>query len=77
MHQTKKGNHWSLGMKVHAAVAKDSGLNHSVVVTASNMHDLTPAAELVHGIAKGLRWEARQRIQVGHTESTGRVWRSL
>ncbi|MGB5136637.1 MAG: IS5 family transposase [Prochlorococcaceae cyanobacterium] len=29
--------------------AKDSGLIHSVVTTAANVHDLTPAAELLHG----------------------------
>ena len=28
---------------------KDSGLIHSVVVTPANVHDLTPAAELLHG----------------------------
>ena len=28
---------------------KDSGLIHSVVTTAANVHDLTPAAELLHG----------------------------
>jgi IS5 family transposase len=49
MHLTKKGNHWYFGMKVHAGVAKDSRLIHSVVVTASNVHDLTPAADLLHG----------------------------
>jgi IS5 family transposase len=49
MHQTKKGNQWYLGMKVHAGVDKDSGLIHSVVVTAANVHDLTPAAELLNG----------------------------
>ena len=57
MNQTKKGNQWShcfaegfaYGMKVHAGVDKDSGLIHSVVVTAANVHDLTPAAELLHG----------------------------
>jgi transposase, IS5 family len=47
-HQTKKGNQWHFGMKVHAGVDKDSGLIHSVVVTAANVHDLTPAAELLH-----------------------------
>jgi IS5 family transposase len=57
MHQTKKGNQWyhrfaegcAYGMKVHAGVDKDSGLIHSVVVTAANVHDLTPAADLLHG----------------------------
>ena len=49
MHQTKKGNQWHFGMKVHTGVDKDSGLIYSVVVTAANVHDLTPAADLLHG----------------------------
>ncbi len=49
MHQTKKGNQWYFGMKVHAGVDKDSGLIHSVVVTPANVHDRTPAAQLLHG----------------------------
>jgi IS5 family transposase len=57
MHQTKKANQWYYGMKVHNrsaeakgyGVDKDSGLIHSVVTTAANVHDLTPAAELLHG----------------------------
>jgi transposase, IS5 family len=49
MHQTKKGNQWYFGMKVHIGVDKDSGLIHSVETTAANVHDLTPAAELLHG----------------------------
>jgi IS5 family transposase len=49
MHQTKNGNQWYFGMKLHAGVDKDSGLIHSVVVTAANVHDLTPAADLLHG----------------------------
>jgi IS5 family transposase len=49
MHQSRKGNQWYYGMKVHIGVDKDSGLIHSVVTTAANVHDLTPAAELLHG----------------------------
>jgi IS5 family transposase len=49
MYQTKKGNQLYFGMKVHLGVDKDSGLMHSVVTTAANVHDLTPAAELLHG----------------------------
>ena len=49
MHQTKKGNQWYYGMKVHVGVDKDSGLIHSVVTTGASVHDLTPAAELLHG----------------------------
>jgi len=36
-------------MKVHIGVDKDTGLIHSVQTTAANVHDLTPAAELLHG----------------------------
>ena len=49
MHQTKKGNQWYFGMKVHIGVDKDTGLIHSVETTAANVHDLTPAADLLHG----------------------------
>jgi IS5 family transposase len=49
MHQTKKGNQWYFGMKVHIGVDTDNGLIHSVETTAANVHDLTPAAELLHG----------------------------
>jgi len=52
MHQTKKGNQWYFGMKLHAGVDKNSGLIHTVVVTAANVHDLTPAADLLHGEEK-------------------------
>jgi IS5 family transposase len=49
MQQTKKGNQWYFGMKVHLGVDKDSGLIHSFVTTSANVHDLTPAADLLHG----------------------------
>ena len=49
MHQTKKGNQWYFGMKVHIGVDKDTGLIRSVETTAANVHDLTPAVELLHG----------------------------
>ena len=49
VHQTKKEQTVVIGIKVHAGVDKDSGLIHSVVVTESNVQDLTPAAALLHG----------------------------
>jgi IS5 family transposase len=49
MHQTCKGKQWHFGMKVHIGVDKDTGLIHSVETTAANVHDLTPAADLMHG----------------------------
>ena len=49
MHQTKKGNEWHFGMKVHIGVDADTGLVHSVSATAANAHDVTEAHNLLHG----------------------------
>lgn len=49
MHQVKKGNQWHFGMKAHIAVDADSGLVHTVIGTADNVHDITQASELLHG----------------------------
>ena len=57
MHQTCKGKQWHFGMKDHNRYAEakgygvdgETGLIHSVETTAANVHDLTPAAELLHG----------------------------
>ena len=49
MHQTKKGNQWHFGMKAHIGVEAQSGLVHSVIGTAANVHDVTQAQALLHG----------------------------
>ena len=49
MHQTKKGNQWHFGMKVHIGVDADTGLVHSMRATAANVHDITEAHNLLHG----------------------------
>lgn len=49
MHQTKKGNQWYFGMKAHIGVDAQSGLVHTVVGTAANVHDVTQAQALLHG----------------------------
>ena len=49
MHQTKKGKQWYFGMKLHIGVDADSGLVHSAIGTAANEHDITQAADLLHG----------------------------
>ena len=36
MHQTKRGNEWHFGMKVHIGVDVDTGLVHSMSTTAAN-----------------------------------------
>ena len=48
MYQTRKGKQWYFGMKVHVGVDKDNGLIHSIETTSANVHDLTPAADLLH-----------------------------
>ncbi len=49
MHQTRKGKQWYFGMKLHIGVDSQSGLAHSAVVTAANMHDKHPLPQLLHG----------------------------
>jgi len=49
MHQTKKGNQWHFGMKVHVGVDSASGLVHSASVTAANVHDSQQLPNLLHG----------------------------
>lgn len=49
MHQSKKGNQWHFGMKAHIGVDAHSGLTHTVVGTAGNVHDVTQAQALLHG----------------------------
>ena len=49
MHQTKKGQQWYFGMKMHIGVYSRTGLVHSAVVTAANVHDKHPLPELLHG----------------------------
>ena len=39
-------------MKVHIGVDKNNSLIHSVETTAANVHDLTAAADLLHGEEK-------------------------
>jgi IS5 family transposase len=55
MHQTKKGNQWYFGMKLHIGADSQTGLIHSASVTAANVHDLNPYLDshevpnLLHG----------------------------
>jgi len=52
MHSTKKANQYHFGCKLHIGVDKDSGLVHSSVVTAANVHDVTQTGNLLHGSEK-------------------------
>lgn len=52
MRQTKKGNQWHFGMKMHIGVDDALGLIHSIDTTAANEHDLNVADKLLHGDEK-------------------------
>jgi len=49
MHQSKKGNQWYFGMKVHIGADSQSGLVHSASVTPGNVHDSHELPNLLHG----------------------------
>jgi IS5 family transposase len=49
MHQTRKGKQWYFGMKLHIGVDSQTGLTHSAVVTAANVHDKHRLPDLLHG----------------------------
>lgn len=70
MHQTKKGNQWHFGMKMHAGVDAGTGYIHTITATAANVHDIDQAAELireddtiVYGDAAYLGMEKRDGIR--------------
>ena len=52
MRQTKKGNEWHFGMKVHIGADAETGVVHSVTTTPANVHDVTEAHRLLHGREK-------------------------
>ena len=47
--QTRKGNQWTFGMKLHVGVDDQGGLVHSQATTSATMHDLTVSEQLLHG----------------------------
>lgn len=61
MHQTKKGNEWHFGMKAHIGADADSGLVHSLHVTAANESDVAHTHHVLHG------QETRAFLDAGYT----------
>lgn len=47
--QTGGVHAWYFGMKLHIGVDSQTGLSHSAVVTAANVHDKHPLPYLLHG----------------------------
>src|ERR1700744_759479 len=49
MHQTRKGQQWYFGMKLHIGVDSKTKLIHSMTTTAANVHDAKVLGDLLHG----------------------------
>lgn len=47
MHQTKKGNQWYHGMKVHSGTDSGSGYVHTITGTSANVHDIEETSKLI------------------------------
>jgi IS5 family transposase len=74
MHQTKKGNQWHFGMKAHIGVDAQSGLVHSLMGTAANVHDVTQAGALLHGQETQAWGDAGYRGVDKRPEASGPQW---
>ena len=55
MRQTKQGDPYYFGAKARIGVEEESGLVHSVVVTAANVADITQVDNMLHGKEHGRR----------------------
>jgi IS5 family transposase len=75
MHQTRKGQWWYFGMKLHIGVDSRTGLAHGAAVTAANVHDKHLIEELLHGEERRMYGESayasqkKSRIIVGKARS--------
>lgn len=54
MHQTRKGNQWYFGMKMHIGVDESLGLIHRIETTPANEADVNVADRLLHGAEKNV-----------------------
>ena len=63
MHQTKKGNQWYFGMKLHIGADTRTGLIHSVSTTAANVHDSQELPKLLHGKERRVYGDSAYRGQ--------------
>lgn len=73
MHQTRKGNQWYFGMKVHTGTDAESGLVHTVVGTSANVADINVLGELLHGDEDSLNGDSAYHSKdlKAHAEASG------
>jgi IS5 family transposase len=69
MHQTRKGKQWHFGMKLHIGVDSESGLAHSAMVTAANVHDKHALPKLLHGFERRVYGDSAYHSQTELIES--------
>ncbi|KMY84988.1 Mobile element protein [Candidatus Paraburkholderia calva] len=72
MQSTQKSRKWYFGMKAHVGVDTESGLIHTVIGTAANVHDINVAHALLHGEQRNVYADAgyqgiEKREQAGST----------
>lgn len=58
MHQSKKGEQWHFGGKVHIGVDDQTGLTHTLTFTAGNVADVAEAANVLCGEEESLLGDA-------------------
>ena len=77
MHQTKKGNQWHFGMKMHVGADAETGVAHSLAATAANESDVAHAHRLLHGREKRAWGDAGYQGVEKRPENRGRgvEWR--
>ena len=73
-HHTKKGSQWHFGMKAHIGVDADSGLVHTAIGTAANVHDVTQGHALLHGQEKVVFADAGYQGAPERGDATGVDW---
>ncbi|CAJ0784570.1 hypothetical protein R8510_05275 [Ralstonia chuxiongensis] len=65
MHQTRKGQQWYFGMKLHIGVDSQSGLAHCEVATPANVHDKHVLPQLMHGQERSIYGDSNIRQSAG------------
>jgi transposase, IS5 family len=70
MHQTRKGQQWYFGMKLHIGVDSKTKLIHSLKATTANVHDAKVLGELLYGDETRVYGDQAYR---GQTESKNRT----
>ena len=71
MRQTKKGNQWHFGMKMHVGSDAETGIAHSFAATAANESDVAHAHRLLHGGEKRAWGDAGYRGVEKREENRG------